>query len=65
MSAFLSFYKYFNNSEAELKYCFMSRKEYDCTNSENVYSCTEILRVKRRLHNTSHNFEIAEEMEQL
>lgn len=65
MDAFLSFYKYFNSSEGELKYHFLNRKEYDCTNSENIYSCTEILKVKSRVHNTSHNFEIAEEMEQL
>lgn len=61
----MSFYKYFNSSEGELKYCFLNRKEYDCRNSQNIYSCIETLKLKRRLHNTSHNFEIAEEMEQL
>lgn len=60
MDGFLSFYKYFNSSEGESQYHFLNGKEYDCSNLENIYSCTEILTGKRRLINTSHNFEIAE-----
>lgn len=63
MDGFLSFYKYFNNSERELQCHVLNRKEYDCSNSENIYSFTEILTVKRRLQNTSHNSEIAEKNE--
>lgn len=36
----------------------------DCTNLEKIYSSTEILNLKIRLCSASHNFEIAEEMEQ-
>lgn len=36
----------------------------DCTNLENIYSSTEILKLKTTLYSASHNFEFAEEMEQ-